>query len=152
MNRVGLIKLGVIPLMALMSLWSLWFVGGFLFTPLVDREANKPAGDRLWGKILAFKAATGHFPASENDLLTSTAFSDSDRRLFLGRHFGHRKFTYFIDERLGACLGLATRPGTLSGLILWRVRSIAEPDGPANESQPSSSSSNSTSDPAGSRR
>jgi len=133
MKRVRLFALLVIGSVAACALW---FGLGFVFTPEIDLRAHKPVGDKIWAKIVAFRTSTGHFPESEERLLGSGFLSSPERRMYLERYFGHRKFHYFIDDRMGPCLTLDHVPGVLSGVTVWRDRSVAEPGGPANGSQP----------------
>ena len=107
---------------------ALWFVGGFAFTPTIDLEKHKPIGDLLWSRIEAYAQAGEGFPGSEEELLESDIFSKEERRLFLDRSFGHRKFLYVIDERMGPSLLLEHMPGTLLSATVWHQSTNAEPD------------------------
>lgn len=115
-------------LVALMGCWLVYFVGGFLLTPKINLTAHKPTGDLLWSKIVAYRDATGRFPHAETELLSAKVFTVEEQRLFLDRNFGHRKFAYLVDERLGPILTLEHRPGALYAITIWRQKTNAEPD------------------------
>jgi hypothetical protein len=134
----------------LLCAWAVWFVGGFLLTPNIDLEKHKPMGDQLWSKIEAFKHADGRFPLSEEELLASGIFSSPERRMFLDRNFGHRKFHYLIDHKLGPILTLDHMPGALNAITVWRDKTSTEQDSPSNESLPIRSETNQTPSAVGS--
>lgn len=104
----------------------LYLIGGFLFTPKIDVAAHGAVGDALWLRIKACREATGHFPVSEAALLKGNVFTSDERKLFLDRNFGHRKFHYLIDRRLGPILTLNHMPGALNAVSVWKMETNAE--------------------------
>jgi hypothetical protein len=108
-----------------LSLAAAVFVGGFLFTPPIDVAAHKPTGYLLWSRIEAHGLATGRFPDSEEELLSAGIFTRQERTMYLDRHFGHRKFLYMVDEKLGPGLGLSHMPGALYKVTVWRLKTNA---------------------------
>jgi hypothetical protein len=137
---------------ALILAVAAWFLGGFLFTPKIDLQKHKPIGDHLWSRIEAYRGASGHFPRSEKELLESNVFSSAERRMFLDRNFGHRKFHYIVQERYGPSLTLDHMPGALNAITVWRDKSKAEPSHTANGRQPFSAETNGTSSAVGTGR
>jgi len=137
---------------ALILAVAAWFLGGFLFTPKIDLQKHKPIGDQLWSRIETFRSASGHFPRSEEELLESNVFSSAERRMFLDRNFGHRKFHYIVQERYGPSLTLDHMPGALSGITVWHDKNKAETGGTATGSQPFGAETNGTSSPVGNGR
>lgn len=103
----------------------LYLIGGFLLTPKIDVAAHKPVGDALWLRIKACWDATGHFPVSEAALLDGDVFTLDERKLFLDRNFGHRKFHYSIDRGLGPILTLNHMPGALYAVSVWKMETNA---------------------------
>lgn len=134
---------------ASVACWLLW---GFLFTPEIDLRHHKPIGDQIWKAIVASGRSSGEYPQSEEELLRSDILPEVERRMFLGRHFGHRKFHYIVDHRFGPTLTLDQVPGTLYAVTVWHTKTNAEPSGAANRSQPFRAETNRPSGSAVSRR
>lgn len=127
--------------------WLLWFL---LFTPEIDLRHHKPIGDRIWKAIAASGRSSGEFPQSEEELLRSAILPEVERRMFLDRHYGHRKFHYIIDHRFGPTLTLDHMPGTLYAVTVWHTKTSAVPSGAANRSKPIRAETDRTSGAAGS--
>lgn len=117
MNRVAFVMVAAV---------ALYLAGGFVLTPKIDVQAHKPVGQLLWSKIEAYRKASGRFPNSESELLSQDIFTASERRMFLDRNFGHRKFHYIVDSSLGPSLHLDHMPGALYVATAWYQKTNSE--------------------------